>query len=227
LSLRAPTDWIGRAERLSTGINKVKYFRIDHDKIYIGITGEMITYDIIDPMPNYRFEGEAAAVLYYAIKNYFWPYSDFIKKDNYTSQELKELITVHPNLRRFKQIQKIITERFFNDDIPRLSRGQTSLETRDKVLDKKYALYNLIKSMRDEEKNISNIISNLSEKINLLFGFEDDIHDGLEKAFYRAKKVIETPSPKATANMIFRELAPDNHGTENHSYLLLITPSPQ
>jgi hypothetical protein len=224
LSLLSQNELLELAENLRGEEHEVGCLRIENNKIFMGIEGQMISYEISDPLPNYNLDGEAAAVYIWVLKKYFWPYSDLVRKDEIDPQELSDFLEAHPNASKFIFIQRITAEFFQNNQKPKLGKGKRSKDTKERILIKNYALYNLIKSLDDGENGIEQVFLNISKFIEEDRNLDEDYYGTIRRAYYRAKSEVELTGPENFSNLTFFIPVTENQNSASNIYLSIITP---
>jgi len=225
LSRLAENDRLRKTEDLTSKPLMVKYCKVEGTEIYLGIEGKMFRYSAEDLRANSSLEGEAAAVYMHGIRSYFWPFSDYIRRDKWTAQELREFVRVHPKAENFKLVKERASDLFFIGQTPKLGRGQRSPETREGIQTKNYAIYNLVKSKVKNGNTIHDVINDISRFIADDFHLEDDCYEALRKAFDRSRKKIEAPRPIPPAYAEFIRLQTKNQDLARSAYLLLLEPA--
>jgi hypothetical protein len=207
------------SKKLSSKKLIVKSCRVSNNDIVIETEkNECIKYYTNDLPDNIDLEGEAAAIFLYGVRNYYWPYQELLIRKCFNQQDLKEFLTVYPQAGKFTVIGDLLHDLFLGDQ---KTRGQRSYKYKDDLLAYDYAIYNLIKNKKSDNGSIFKAIDNLCSFIMKDFDHEEDYYsEALRKAFFRAKKKIESSEFKPGTNLVF--LSPT--GYQENMYLLLVLP---
>ena len=211
-------------EELTTEPLIVTDCRVVGSEVYLDVDSKTFKYDFECKELNINVEGEAAVVYLYGLRNYFFPYVYFNNKAEWSPQELTEFITSYPHIKNFRRIREISSNFFFNGQTAKRARGQKSLETRNKIQTKKYALYNLVRSQVQKSADINDALVDLANFFQDEFELKDDLDIAIKKAYYRAKKEIEASHPILSANVLFYQPTPKTQGLPHNAYVLLNFP---
>lgn len=217
-------DFLRNAEELTGKPLTVKHCSVTGPEFYFGVEGKMFKY-----LTDFRglddsVEGEAAGVYLRGLRHYYFAYLDFNQRVEWSPRELSEFISVYPEASNFSRIKEKASNFFFQGRTPKLERGQQSLAKREKTRVKKYALYNLVQSKANKGHNINDTLIELSAFFEDEFELKHDLDVALKRAYYRAKKEIESPQSTLSTHIIFRKLEAKKQKPTYNAYALLALP---
>lgn len=217
-------DFLRNAEELTGKPLTVQHCSVTGPEFYFGVEGKMFKYVTDFRELDDSVEGEAAGVYLRGLRHYYFAYLDFNQKVEWSPRELEEFVSVYPEASNFRRIKEKASNFFFEGQTPKLERGQRSLEKREKTRVKKYALYNLVQSKAEKIHSINDALIELSAFLEDEFELKYDLDVALKRAYYRAKKEIESPQSTLSTHIMFRKLEARKHKPTFNAYALLALP---
>jgi len=153
--------------------------------------------------PPHTLSGESAILYLHAIQSYYWAYANFNLKSEWTPEELRRFLLIHPTAKQFRRVQEQILQFLLKKESPTLKKGQRTFEAEIKKINEDYAIFNLIKSITKKGITESEAYEEISEFLQDEFQIGSEFDYALKKAHDRAKKHINVAIKPPKANMLF------------------------
>jgi hypothetical protein len=214
------------AEKMASQDIIVKHCRVDGSTIYLeSLEKRAFWYKTEDLKSLASLSDEEAVIYLFAVRHYFWAFSAFLRIESWTPEELEKFISAYPETKGFRRIAEMASSYFFEGKGAKPKRGHRSRKTKKEKQTKDYALYNLVNHIAKHKGSVESALDDLAASIMNDLELDSDYYDALRKAYYRAKKVIESPPPKLTSYMAIQKARPRDPELICNAYILLCVPS--